>query len=74
MFCYLFAGTEEAAWAEEAYTHVAEMTKGAIVYTQISNYTEDGIPLVYCYVVVGPQVSISSSTLKFFDIFIFRLW
>lgn len=52
-----FAGSEESVWPEEAYNYVAELTKGAIVYTQISDYTEDGIPLVYCYVVVGPQVS-----------------
>lgn len=38
---------------------MAELTKGAIVYTQIVNYTEEGIPLVHCYVVVGPQVSVN---------------
>ncbi|RZC35495.1 KH domain-containing protein C56G2.1 [Asbolus verrucosus] len=45
---------EESGWCEEAYTAVAQMTKGAIIYTQVVDYTEDGIPLVYCYLILGP--------------------
>jgi hypothetical protein len=30
------------------------MTKGAIVFTQVVDYTDEGIPLVYCYLILGP--------------------
>lgn len=50
---------EDGSWPEEAYTLVADITKGTIMYTQVADYTEDGVPLVLCYVVVGPQVRIS---------------
>lgn len=49
--------SEDGSWPEEAYTLVADTTKGSIIYTQVSDYTEDGVPLVLCYVVVGPTVS-----------------
>ncbi|CAH1957628.1 unnamed protein product [Acanthoscelides obtectus] len=45
---------EDGTWPEEAYNVVADITKGAIIYTQVADYTEDGVPLVLCYVVVGP--------------------
>ncbi|KAH0810193.1 hypothetical protein GEV33_012598 [Tenebrio molitor] len=44
----------ESGWREEAYSGVAEMTKGAIVFTQVVDYTDEGIPLVYCYLILGP--------------------
>lgn len=47
---------EDGSWPEEAYNLVADITKGTIMYTQIADYAEDGVPLVLCYVVVGPQV------------------
>lgn len=50
--------TDGESWAQEAYSHIAEMTKGTIIYTQIISYTEDGIPLVHCYVAIGPQVGV----------------
>jgi hypothetical protein len=34
------------------------MTKGAIVFTQVVDYTDEGIPLVYCYLILGPTVSV----------------
>lgn len=52
-----FLDTE--GWPQEAYNHIAEITKGSIIYTQIVSYTDDGIPLVHCYVAVGPQVRLN---------------
>lgn len=50
--CYADDGTE--LWPQEAYDLVAELTKGAVVYTQIVDYLEDlSIPLVYIYVRAG---------------------
>ncbi|XP_044271689.1 KH domain-containing protein akap-1 [Tribolium madens] len=46
---------EETGWRDEAFNAVVEMTKGAIIYTQIVDYTEEGIPLVYCYLILGPR-------------------
>lgn len=46
---------EDGTWPEEAYSLVADITKGALIYTQVADYTDAGIPLVLCYVVVGPQ-------------------
>lgn len=37
-------------WPQEAYDFVADLTKGAVVYTQIVDYLEDCTPLVYIYV------------------------
>lgn len=48
-------GGDNAQWLDEAYTLVAEITKGAIVFTQVVEYTEDDMPLVNCYVVIGPN-------------------
>nr|CAI5817853.1 unnamed protein product [Callosobruchus analis] len=45
---------EDNIWPEEAYNTVADITKGAIIYTQVADYQEDGVPLVLCYVVTGP--------------------
>lgn len=52
-----FQLTEDGSWPEEAYHFVADITKGHLIYTQIADYTEEGIPLVLCYVVAGPEVS-----------------
>ncbi|KAF5269684.1 hypothetical protein FQA39_LY08607 [Lamprigera yunnana] len=46
---------EDAEWAPEAYTMVADLTKGNIVSTQVAEYTTDGIPLVLIYVIVSSQ-------------------
>ncbi|KAG5868886.1 KH domain-containing protein akap-1 [Gonioctena quinquepunctata] len=46
---------EDGSWPEEAYNLVAEVAKSTIMYTQVADYTEDGIPLVLIYIVVGPQ-------------------
>lgn len=46
---------EDGTWPEEAYSLVADITKGALIYTQVADYTDAGIPLVLCYIVVGPQ-------------------
>lgn len=46
--CYSEDGTE--LWPQEAYDLVADLTKGAVVYTQIVDYLEDCTPLVYIYV------------------------
>ncbi|XP_057653881.1 A-kinase anchor protein 1, mitochondrial-like [Diorhabda carinulata] len=46
---------EDGSWSEDAYNLVADVAKGSIMYTQIADYTEDGIPLVLIYVVVGTQ-------------------
>ncbi|XP_018561971.1 A-kinase anchor protein 1, mitochondrial [Anoplophora glabripennis] len=46
---------EDGTWPEEAYSLVADITKGALIYTQVADYTDAGVPLVLCYVVVGPQ-------------------
>lgn len=52
--CFLIL--EDGTWPEEAYSLVADITKGALIYTQVADYTDAGVPLVLCYVVVGPQV------------------
>lgn len=49
------AGGETAEWSDDAFKLVADLTKGAIIYTQIAEYTEDGVPLVLIYVAIGPQ-------------------
>lgn len=49
---YAEDGTE--LWPQEAYDMIVEMTKSAVVYTQVVDYTEDGVPLVYIYI-RGPQ-------------------
>ncbi|KAJ8967755.1 hypothetical protein NQ314_002636 [Rhamnusium bicolor] len=46
---------EDGTWPEGAYNLIADITKGAIIFTQVADYTEDGLPLVLCFVVVGPQ-------------------
>lgn len=56
LILFLSDFTDADKWAQEAYNHIAEMARGAIIYTQIVNYTEDGIPLVHCYIAVAPQV------------------
>ncbi|XP_019873803.2 KH domain-containing protein akap-1 isoform X2 [Aethina tumida] len=43
-------------WSEGAYELVAEVTKGALIYTQIIDYAEEGLPLVFCYIVSRNQV------------------
>lgn len=50
----LFA--EDGSWPEEAYNLVADIAKGHLIYTQVADYTEEGIPLVLCYIVSGPEV------------------
>ncbi|KAK9700616.1 KH domain [Popillia japonica] len=42
-------------WSDEAYSIVAELTKGALTYTQVADYTNEGVPLVLMYIFVGPQ-------------------
>ncbi|XP_066258050.1 KH domain-containing protein akap-1 [Euwallacea similis] len=42
---------EDGSWPDAAYSFVAEITKGSVIYTQVADYTSDGIPLVLCYVV-----------------------
>lgn len=49
------AGGEDAEWAEEAFSLVADLTKGSIILTQVAEYTEDGIPLVLVYVSTSSQ-------------------
>ncbi|CAG9864954.1 unnamed protein product [Phyllotreta striolata] len=46
---------EDGSWPEEAYNLIADVAKGSIMYTQVADYTEDGVPLVLIYVVLGPQ-------------------
>lgn len=41
-------GTE--IWPQEAYDLVVELTKSAVVFTQVVDYTETGVPLVYIYI------------------------
>ncbi|CAH0554392.1 unnamed protein product [Brassicogethes aeneus] len=49
-------GGDDACWAPEAFDLVAEVTKGALIYTQVLDYTEDGcVPLVFCYIVTTPN-------------------
>ncbi|KAK4875242.1 hypothetical protein RN001_011664 [Aquatica leii] len=48
-------GGDDAEWAEEAFNLVADLTRGAIMYTQVAEYTDEGIPLVLIYVAVSPQ-------------------
>ncbi|KAL3267719.1 hypothetical protein HHI36_006849 [Cryptolaemus montrouzieri] len=43
------------SWPEEAYNLMASLTKGSIIYTQVIEYTDEDIPLVHCYAVIGPQ-------------------
>ncbi|XP_072381189.1 KH domain-containing protein akap-1 [Diabrotica undecimpunctata] len=47
---------EDGSWPEEAYNLVADLAKGSIMYTQVADYTEDGLPLVLIYAVIGSQV------------------
>ncbi|KAL1494724.1 hypothetical protein ABEB36_010275 [Hypothenemus hampei] len=47
--------TEDGSWPDDAYSLVANITKGSIIYTQIADYTTDGIPLVLCYVIPNPK-------------------
>lgn len=47
--------SEDGTWPEAAYNLVAEITKGSIIYTQVADYTPEGIPCVLCYVVIGPR-------------------
>lgn len=47
--------TSDGSWPEEAYNIVAEVTKGSIIYTQVADYSPEGVPLVLCFVVTGPQ-------------------
>ncbi|KAJ8917581.1 hypothetical protein NQ315_000064 [Exocentrus adspersus] len=49
---------EDGTWPEEAYNLVANVTSGKIIYTQIADYTEAGIPLVLCYILQGDQTVI----------------
>lgn len=49
-----FAGER---WSDEAYSIVAELTRGALTYTQVADYTSDGVPLILMYIFVGPQVT-----------------
>lgn len=56
IFNSYFLIAEDGTWPEEAYSLVADITKGALIYTQVADYTDAGVPLVLCYVVVGPQV------------------
>ncbi|XP_060528608.1 KH domain-containing protein akap-1 [Cylas formicarius] len=49
------AKSEDGTWAPQAYDLVADITRGSIIYTQIADYTPEGIPLVLCYVVSGPR-------------------
>ncbi|ERL88815.1 hypothetical protein D910_06197 [Dendroctonus ponderosae] len=44
--------SENGCWPEEAYSLVAASTRGRIIYTQIADYTPDGIPLVLCFIVL----------------------
>lgn len=50
--------SEDGSWPEEAYNLVADIAKGHLIYTQVADYTEEGIPLVLCYIVAGPEVNI----------------
>lgn len=50
---------ENGCWPEEAYSLVAATTRGSIIYTQIADYTPDGIPLVLCFVLLPDKVSFS---------------
>lgn len=43
-------------WPQEAYDVVAELTKGAVVFTQVVDYMEDGTPLVNIYVRAAEHV------------------
>lgn len=45
-------------WSDEAFSIVAELTKGALTFTQVADYTNEGVPLVLMYIFVGPQVKI----------------
>lgn len=51
--------SEDGSWPEEAYNLVADVAKGHLIYTQVADYTEEGIPLVLCYIVSGPEVSLN---------------
>ncbi|XP_028130291.1 KH domain-containing protein akap-1 [Diabrotica virgifera virgifera] len=46
---------EDGSWPEEAYNLIADVAKGSIMYTQVADYTEDGLPLVLIYAVIGSQ-------------------
>ncbi|CAH1100191.1 unnamed protein product [Psylliodes chrysocephalus] len=46
---------EDGSWPEEAYNLIADVAKGSIMYTQVADYTSDGIPLVLIYAVIGTQ-------------------
>lgn len=48
-----FAEDGAELWPQEAYDLVADLTKGAVVYSQIVDYLEDCTPLIYIYVRSG---------------------
>ncbi|XP_018330991.1 A-kinase anchor protein 1, mitochondrial isoform X2 [Agrilus planipennis] len=48
-------GGDDALWLDEAYTLVADLTKGSILYTQVVGFADERIPLVHIYIVLGPQ-------------------
>lgn len=36
---------------------IADVTKSGLIYTQIVDFSEDDVPLVYCYLNEGSRVS-----------------
>lgn len=42
-------------WTEEAFTETSALTNGALCYTQVVDYNTFGTPLVYIYIISGPQ-------------------
>ncbi|XP_050304326.1 A-kinase anchor protein 1, mitochondrial isoform X2 [Anthonomus grandis grandis] len=45
---------EDGSWPEGAYNLIAELTKGSIIYTQVADYTPDGVPVVLCFIITSP--------------------
>ncbi|XP_022917558.1 KH domain-containing protein akap-1 [Onthophagus taurus] len=45
----------ESTWPKEAYEVAAELANRALACTQVADYTSNGIPLVYMYIVAGHQ-------------------
>ncbi|XP_017770494.1 PREDICTED: A-kinase anchor protein 1, mitochondrial [Nicrophorus vespilloides] len=54
--CYLYnIRPVDDEWSEEALRLVKDQVKGTLSLTQVADYSEDGVPLVLMYILVGHQ-------------------
>lgn len=51
-------------WTEEAAKAVVELTQDRMLQAQITGYTETGIPEIYLYAYLDPNVSLALKNLR----------